>query len=91
MNNTVYVGRGECVIAIGGETNDRVVRIPAGRDIHDLVRNSTNNRVYCANWLSDDVTIIDGQTNSVITTIEVGDRPCALVWNKLWKRRPISK
>jgi YVTN family beta-propeller protein len=46
-----------------------------------LVYNPTNNKVYCANWDSDNVTVIDGATNAVITTIAVGSWPCALVYN----------
>ncbi|MCK4225932.1 hypothetical protein KAX29_03470, partial [candidate division WOR-3 bacterium] len=44
-NNTVYAGGdGGCVIAIDGETNQRIAWIPAGQAIHDLVWNSTNNK-----------------------------------------------
>ena len=46
-----------------------------------LVYNPIDNKVYCANWDSDNVTVIDGASNSVITTITVGDGPCALVYN----------
>jgi len=42
-----------------------------------LVWNSTNNKVYCANSGSDSVTVIDGATNQVITTIPVGSAPRA--------------
>jgi YVTN family beta-propeller protein len=56
--------------------------IPVGSNPWDLVYNSTNNKVYCANLYSDNVTVID-KYNSVITTITVGDRPDALVYNPL--------
>ena len=50
-----------------------------------LVYNPINNKVYCANDNSSNVTVIDGATNAVITTIGVvGDRPWslrALVYN----------
>jgi YVTN family beta-propeller protein len=55
--------------------------IPVGTDPCALVWNSQNNKVYCANYSSNNVTVIDGQTNSVITTITVGTNPYALVWN----------
>jgi YVTN family beta-propeller protein len=39
--------------------------------------------VYCANGGSDNVTVIDGATNSVITTIPVGHWPIALAHNSV--------
>jgi YVTN family beta-propeller protein len=58
-----------------------IATIPVGRYPCALVWNSTNNRVYCANYGSDNVSVIDGATNQVIATIPVGDGPFALVWN----------
>ncbi|MCK4234241.1 T9SS type A sorting domain-containing protein, partial [candidate division WOR-3 bacterium] len=52
--------------------------------------NSTNNRVYCANSVSNSVTIIDGVTNAVITAIPVGDFPLALVWNSTNNRTYVT-
>ena len=90
-NNTVYAGGdGECVIAIDGETNQRIAWIPAGEAIHDLVWNSTNNKVYSANYYSNSVTIIDGATNSVIAAIPVGNYPRALVWNSINNRTYVA-
>jgi YVTN family beta-propeller protein len=45
-----------------------------------LVYNPTNNKVYCANEGSASVTVIDGATNTVITTIGVGNSPCSRKW-----------
>lgn len=81
-DNKIYVGGGgKCVIVIDGETDKKIARIPAGEDIQDMIWNSTDNKVYCANPGSCDVTVIDGVGNSVITTLLVGNEPCALVWN----------
>jgi YVTN family beta-propeller protein len=55
--------------------------ITVGSNPYALVWNSQNNKIYCANQVSNNVTVIDGQTNSVITTIPVGIIPYALVWN----------
>jgi len=46
-----------------------------------LVWNSTNNTVLCANSDNTDVTVIDGATNQVITTVPVGGGPNTLIWN----------
>ena len=55
--------------------------IPVGNGPRTLVYNSTNNKIYSANYYSDNVTVIDGAANSVVTSITVGDTPCALVYN----------
>jgi YVTN family beta-propeller protein len=55
--------------------------IPVGDNPRPLVYNSTDNKVYCANLYSNNVTVIDGETDSVITTITVGIQPYALVYN----------
>jgi YVTN family beta-propeller protein len=46
-----------------------------------LIWNSTNNKVYCTNIYSENVTIIDGVTDSVIATVNVDHGPCALAYN----------
>jgi YVTN family beta-propeller protein len=46
-----------------------------------LCYNPQNNKVYCANYYSDNVTVIDGATNSVITNVTAGDYPQALCYN----------
>jgi YVTN family beta-propeller protein len=91
-NNTIYVGgeAGDCVIAIDGQTNQKIARIPAGSNIYALCWNSTNNKVYCANYESDDVSVIDGATNQVITRIQVGDEPCAFAWNSIQNRTYVA-
>jgi YVTN family beta-propeller protein len=69
------------VTVIDGATNQVIATIQVGDGPWALVWNSTNNKVYCANWGSDNVSVIDGATNQVIATIQVGRYPCALVWN----------
>ena len=53
----------------------------AGSDPYALCYNPTNNKVYCANDSSDNVTVIDGATDSVIATVTAGSDPCALCYN----------
>ena len=67
-NNTIYVGGrySDCVIAIDGVTNQKIARIPTGMDVYDICYNLTTNKVYCANYGSNDVTVIDGAADSVI-------------------------
>jgi YVTN family beta-propeller protein len=79
-NNTIYVGGGNCVLAIDGTTNQKIARIPAGSPAV-LCYNPTNNKVYCANLYSNNVTVIDGATNGVLATVVTGGGPAALCYN----------
>jgi YVTN family beta-propeller protein len=47
----------------------------------DVVWNSTNNTVYCANSGSDNVMVIDGVSDQVTDTIAVGGTPFDMLWN----------
>jgi YVTN family beta-propeller protein len=46
-----------------------------------IVYNSLNNKVYCADYGSDRVTVIGGATNEVLDTIRVGHCPADLCHN----------
>jgi YVTN family beta-propeller protein len=69
------------VTVIDGANDSVITTITVGNSPCALVYNPINNKVYCANYDSDDVTIIDGATDSVITTVTVGHRPSTLVYN----------
>jgi YVTN family beta-propeller protein len=57
--------------------------IPVGNEPVDLVYNPTNNKIYCANEHSDDITVIDGASNAVITNVYIYcDGPHALAYNE---------
>jgi YVTN family beta-propeller protein len=55
--------------------------IPVGAEPIALCYNPQNNRVYCANRGDDNVTVIDGASNSVITAVTAGSGPYALCYN----------
>jgi len=48
-----------------------------------LAYNPANNKVYCANWGSNGITIIDGETNAIIGGAGAGARPHKLFYNQL--------
>jgi len=70
--------------------------IPVGSNPNHLVYNSTDNKIYTANWGygANTVTVIDGATNSVITTIPIGNAPHTLCYNptnnKVYTANPFS-
>jgi YVTN family beta-propeller protein len=46
-----------------------------------LCYNPTNNKVYCANYGGNNVSVIDGASDSVLATVAAGSEPCALCYN----------
>lgn len=83
-NNTIYVdgrqGR-KSVIAIDVATYEPIAFIPTIESITIMCWNSINNKVYCTDQYKGIVTVIDGTTNAVITTVAVGSHPCVLIYN----------
>jgi len=49
-----------------------------------------NEKLYCANSGSANVTVIDGRGDTVLTTIAVGARPAALEWNGAYNRTYVA-
>ena len=58
----------DTTVAVGGEPTA-------------LCYNSTNNKVYCANAGTNDITVIDGATNHVVATVRTGSGPRDLCYN----------
>jgi len=52
--------------------------------------NPVTNKIYIANAFSNNVTVIDGATNNVITTITVGAEPWAFTWNPVQNRTYVA-
>ena len=71
---------------IDGATNQIITTVTAGDYPDALCYNPQNNKVYCENHLSDNVTVIDGGTNQVLRTIGVGDGPLDFTWNPAQNR-----
>ena len=57
------------------------VRVTTGAGPQALCYNPQNSRVYSANYDSDNVTVIDGVTDSVVATVAAGNFPAALCYN----------
>ncbi|MDH5185986.1 MAG: T9SS type A sorting domain-containing protein, partial [candidate division WOR-3 bacterium] len=63
-----------------------IMLLRVGESPGDLAYNSINNKIFCANYLSSNVTVIDGVGDTVITTIEVGNQPIAFTHNSQQNR-----
>ncbi|MEN6392138.1 MAG: S-layer homology domain-containing protein [Syntrophomonas sp.] len=64
------------VTVINGSVN--AATIPVGRNPRAVAVNPVTNKIYVANLNDDTVTVIDGSTDTVLTTISTGDGPLAL-------------
>jgi len=60
---------------------DTTLYLGVGSEPCALVFDSVNNKVYCANRNSENVSVIDGASNQVIATVAVGSEPSALCYN----------
>jgi len=53
-----------------------VTNIPVGNGPCALLFNWSSNKLYCANYWSNDITVINGINNQILRTIPVGIGPC---------------
>jgi len=104
ITNRIYVGNFSwgwgSVSVIDGVTNTEIdtdsnpengiTRIPVGDRPHEVAVNTVTNRIYVANWGSDDVSVIDGATNAVATTVPVRSGPCGVGVNPTTNRIYVS-
>jgi YVTN family beta-propeller protein len=66
------------VVPARGQYLETVINL--GHGAMEILWNPTSNKVYTANY-DNTVSIINGATNEVITTLPVSDNPGNLVWN----------
>ena len=78
VTNKVYVAvdnNAGQVVVINGKTQQITARIDIGRDTHSIAVNIRTNRIYATacsfNTASCDIAVIDGRTDSLITTIPI--------------------
>ena len=64
--------------------------VPVGTTPFGVGVNAATDRVYVANQLSDDISVIDGSTNAVVATIPVGNVPFAVGVNAATDRVYVS-
>jgi YVTN family beta-propeller protein len=69
-----------------GNPANGITRIPVGNRPHLVAVNTITNRIYVANWGSDNVSVIDGATNTVAATIPVGSGPVGVGVNTITNR-----
>ncbi|MEO0073811.1 MAG: YncE family protein [candidate division WOR-3 bacterium] len=85
ISNKIYVTSGYYmqpgrVFIIDAATRESLAVVASGQDGYRLAFNPVQNRVYSGNKGNRSVTIIDGQTNSVIRTTFAPSEPWAMAW-----------
>jgi YVTN family beta-propeller protein len=77
------------IAVIDGSTNNVVATINMSSP-GSIAVNSRTNRIYVSDWKENKVRIIDGSSNTVITTVPVESEPGGIVINPLTNRIYIS-
>jgi YVTN family beta-propeller protein len=63
-----------------------IASIATGQQPSYLLHDSIHDKVYCANWGSGDVTVIDAAADSVVCTVSNVPHPAAVVHNPSHRR-----
>ena len=81
--NTPQVGQPpvQSVTILNGATNAVLASLTVADGPRDLCLNTSRNKVYVANYFTDQVTVIDGVTDQILAVVPVGDGPRALCYN----------
>ena len=77
----VLLALGCLVTAVHAQWLETTINLPGSSYPFALCYNPENNKVYCANWGSGTVTVIDGATNKFLATVVAGSSPNALCHN----------
>jgi YVTN family beta-propeller protein len=78
------------VTVIDCSTDVVVATVTVGDQPKLAYYNSINNKVYCVNYRSCDVSVIDAATNEVVVTIPIDSYPQAVCWNTAQNRTYVS-
>jgi YVTN family beta-propeller protein len=78
------------VTVINGESNKVIATLRVGSYPWALCYNPQDNKVYCTNERSYNVSVIDGASDSVVKTIAVGTFPRALTCNPAQNRMYVT-
>src|SRR5262249_39143498 len=73
------------VVAVFNTRTSSVSRVNVGTMPIALAVNSADNRIYVANFRGASLSVIDGDSDSVVATLPVGERPYAVAVNPATK------
>jgi YVTN family beta-propeller protein len=79
-NNRLYVSHGTQVNILNKSTGDSVGIIPNTTGVHGIAFYKPQNKGFTSNGRLNNVTVFDLETNAVITQIETGENPDAILF-----------
>jgi YVTN family beta-propeller protein len=85
-NNRVYVSHGTQVNILDETTGDSVGLIPNTTGVHGIAFAPALNKGYTSNGRLNTVTVFDLKTNNVISQIETGQNPDAIMYDEFSKK-----
>jgi len=71
------------VLHVGAASLSYVTSVPVGSNPWQAAYDPANGYIYVSNALSDNVTVINGTTNRVVTSIGVGHEPLGIIFDGL--------
>ncbi len=69
------------LMSLPASAQNLIATVPVGIAPVALAMNPATYKIFAVNWNSNNVTVIDGASNSVITNVSVGNSPCAVAVN----------
>jgi YVTN family beta-propeller protein len=85
-NNRVYVSHGTQVNILDQKTGDSVGVIPGTTGVHGIAFANSLHKGYTSNGRLNTVTVFDLNTNQIITQIETGQNPDAIMYDWFSKK-----
>jgi len=82
LSNKIYCANWGILDIIDGNSHNVIKQIPLDPSLHHFFTlNTINNKIYCINLYNDNVAIIDGVGDSLITTVPLGSEPQCVAYN----------
>jgi len=87
LSNKIYCANWGILDIIDGNSHNVIQQIPLDPSRHHFFTlNTINNKIYCGNLYNENVAIIDGIGDSLITTVPLGSWPLNAAYNSVVNR-----
>ncbi len=87
LSNKIYCANWGILDIIDGNSHSVIQQIPLDpANYYFFTLNTINNKIYCINTYNENVAIIDGIGDSLITTVPLGSEPSCVAYNSVVNR-----